>query len=317
MTPILIDCDPGHDDAMALLFAARHMNLVHVTTVFGNAPLEHTTRNALSVLTLAGLKIPVSAGAARGLLGPAKHGETLHGASGIDGADLPEPDRDVTGRHAVDAIIEAARAHQGELILAAIGPLSNLGLALRIEPRVAQWVKAITVMGGSTTIGNVTRMAETNIFGDPEAAAIVFDCGAPVWMVGLNVTRQALVRPHHVARLRASAGKVGRTMADLQEFYARRSQQTFGLEGAPMHDTCAILPFVLPGLVTHRAAHVHVELASPVLRGTTAADLRTLQGDIPPGIHRSPAPNAQVAVAIDAEAAVGACVDAMIAYDRH
>src|SRR3981081_1902023 len=173
MTRVLIDCDPGHDDAMAILYAAKHLDLVAITTVHGNAPLTPTTRNALAVCTLAGLKIPVSAGADRPLVQPQLQLQTLHGKSGIDGADLPEPDRDVTGEHAALTIIREAKRSPGELVLIAVGPLTNVALALRLEPKLPDLLKGLSIMGGSTTIGNVTPTAEFNLWGDPEAAAAV------------------------------------------------------------------------------------------------------------------------------------------------
>jgi inosine-uridine nucleoside N-ribohydrolase len=311
---VLIDCDPGHDDAIAILYAARKLDLVAITTTFGNAPLEATTRNALAVCRLGGLDVPVSAGADRPLVAPPP-GRTLHGSGGLDGAEMPAPDRDVTGRHAALTIIEEARARQGRLLLVAVGPLTNVALALRLEPRLPEWLAGLSVMGGSTGIGNVTRTAEFNIHCDPEAAAIVFGCGIPVWMAGLNVTRQALVTPAEVARLRGSGGKVGQVMGDLLDLYGARSRETYGLAGAPMHDLCALLPFTAPGLITHQDAHVHLELASPELRGTTAADLRRVIGEAPPSMRPPLPPNAKVAVAIDGPGAVREMLDTILAYD--
>jgi purine nucleosidase len=314
MTRVLIDCDPGHDDAMAILYAAKHLDLVAITTVHGNAPLAHTTRNALAVCTLAGLKIPVSAGADRPLVQPQLQRETVHGKSGIDGAELPKPDRDVTGEHAALTIIREARRSPGELVLIAVGPMTNVALALRLEPKLPELLKSLSIMGGSTMLGNITATAEFNLWADPEAAAAVFACGIPVVMAGLNVTRQALIREPHVARLRAS-GPVGKTMGDLQEFYASRSNAISGLAGAPMHDSCAVVPFVHPELIKHRACHVHIELASPEVRGTTICDLRTFLSE-PSGATRRQLPaNALVALEIDGAAVVDRVVDAVTSYD--
>jgi inosine-uridine nucleoside N-ribohydrolase len=301
---------------MAILYAAKHLDLVAITTVHGNAPLTHTTRNALSVCTLAGLKIPVSAGADRPLVQPQLQLPTLHGKSGIDGADLPEPDRDVTGEHAALTIIREAKRSPGELVLIAVGPMTNVALALRLEPKLPDLLKGLSIMGGSTTIGNVTPTAEFNLWGDPEAAAAVFACGIPVMMAGLNVTRQALIREPHIARLRASGGPVGKTMGDLQEFYARRSGAVYGLAGAPMHDSCAVVPFVHPELIKHRACHVHLELASPEVRGATICDLRTFLSEPAGATRRQQPANALVALEIDGAAVVDKVVDAVTSYDR-
>ena len=315
MQRVLIDCDPGHDDAMAILYAARHLDLVAITTVHGNAPLENTTRNALSLCTLARLNVPVSAGADRPLVQPQLQKQTLHGKSGIDGAELPEPDRDVTGEHAALTIIREARRAPGELMLIAVGPLTNVALALRLAPDLPDLLKGISIMGGSTTAGNVTPTAEFNVWADPEAAAAVFGCGRAVMMAGLNVTRQALISSPHVARLRSTSGPVGKVMGDLQEFYAQRSSAIHGLAGAPMHDACAVVPFAHPNLIQHRECHVHVELASPQVRGTTICDLRFLKSP-PSAVARPQLPsNALVAIEIDGTAVVDAVVDAVISYD--
>jgi inosine-uridine nucleoside N-ribohydrolase len=290
--------------------------LVAITTVHGNAPLAHTTRNALAICTLARLNIPVSAGADRPLIQPQLQAQTVHGKSGIDGAELPEPDRDVTGEHAALTIIREARRSPGELVLIAVGPMTNVALALRLEPKLPELLGGLSIMGGSTGIGNVTPTAEFNLWADPEAAAAVFACGIPVMMAGLNVTRQALIREPHVARMRSSGGAVGTAMGDLQEFYASRSKTISGLGGAPMHDSCAVVPFVHPELIKHHACHVHIELASPQVRGTTVCDLRTFRGE-PSGATRRPLPaNALVALEIDGEAVVDRVVEAVVSYDQ-
>ena len=315
MQRVLIDCDPGHDDAMAILYAARHLDLVAITTVHGNAPLENTTRNALSVCTLARLNVPVSAGADRPLVQPQLQKQTLHGKSGIDGAEMPEPDRDVTGEHAALTIIREARRAPGELVLIAVGPMTNVALALRLEPKLPDLLKGISIMGGSTTIGNVTPTAEFNLWADPEAAAAVFSCGRAVMMAGLNVTRQALISSPHVARLRGTGGPVGKVMGDLQAFYAERSSAIYGFAGAPMHDPCAVVPFVDPNLIKHRECHVHIELASPEVRGTTVCDLRVFKSPPAAAARTQLPPNALVALEIDGAAVVDAVVDAVTSYD--
>ena len=264
---VLIDCDPGHDDALALVYAARHLDVVAITTVFGNASVEHTTRNALTICDLARLDAPVAAGAAGPLLGGLMSAAHVHGASGMDGAELPPPRRQVSGQHAVDAIIEAARCASGQLTLVPLGPLTNVALALRREPRLAQWLAGISLMGGSTGAGNITAHAEFNMACDPEAAAVVFASGVPIRMVGLNVTRQARIGAAHIAQLRASGGQVAGLFADLLAFYLQRTQAVYHRDTASMHDPCALLDLIEPALLTWRDTHVHVELGSPMLRG--------------------------------------------------
>ena len=314
-TRLIIDCDPGHDDAMAILLAARELDLVGITTVFGNSSLENTTRNALAICTLAKLDIPVAMGMGEALVAKRASAADIHGKSGLDGATLPEPNREPVAKHAVQFIIDAARAAPGQLVLAPIGPLTNIAVALKTEPRLAGWLKCITLMGGSTTIGNISSHAEFNIYCDPEAAAVVFASGVPIMMAGLNVTRQAGIGDAHIERLRQSGARVSTIFADLLGFYLKRSQEIFRLQTASMHDPCAILPLLRPDLISYQACHVHVELASRQLRGMTACDLRNV--DIAKLVSvRQPEPaNAQVAVAIDGAAAVDLVIEAILSYD--
>ena len=312
---LIIDCDPGHDDAMAILFAARELDLVGITTVFGNSSLENTTRNALAICTLAGLDVPVAKGMGEAMVARRASAADIHGKSGLDGATLPEPDREPLARHAVQFIIDTARAAPGQLVLAPIGPLTNIAVALKTEPRLAGWLECITLMGGSTTIGNISAHAEFNIHCDPEAAAVVFASGVPIRMAGLNVTRQAGIGAAHVARLRQSGGRVGTVFADLLGFYLDRSQQIFRLQTASMHDPCAILPLLRPDLIHYQACHVHVELASPQLRGMTACDLRSVDIARVVSVRRPEPANAQVAIAIDGAAAVDLVIDSILSYD--
>ena len=314
-TRLIIDCDPGHDDAMAILFAARHLELIGITTVFGNTSLENTTRNALGICALGGLEVPVAAGMSEPLVARRVGAADIHGKSGLDGATLPANTREPVAKHAVQFIIDEARAARGELMLAPIGPLTNIAVALKTEPRLAGWLKCITLMGGSTSFGNVTAQAEVNIYCDPEAAAVVFASGVPIFMAGLNVTRQAGIGATHIERLRQSGGVVGATFAGLLGFYLRRSQEIYNLKAASMHDPCAIIPFVAPDLITHQDAHVHIELASPQLRGMTACDLRNVNIARVNSVRKPEPSNARVAIAIDGEAAVDLVVDALIAYD--
>jgi len=312
-TKILIDCDPGHDDAVAILYAAKHLDLVGVTTCHGNNTLESVTRNALSVLTLGGIRAPLAKGCAAPLVGAAKPTANAHGKTGLDGADLPAPDRAPVDVHAVDFLIETARAHAGELVLAVIGPATNVAMAMKREPRFAGWLREITVMGGSTGLGNITPVAEFNVWCDPEAAAVMFACGAPIRMVGYNVTSVTGTNAGDVARLR-TGGAVGQAMAGLLEFYLRRQKELLGLDLAPMHDVCAIVPYVDDSLITWRQCHVGVELAGTLTRGMTVCDLRTLTEEGKASRGSGPA-NALVAVASDARRLIDGVVDTLLSYD--
>jgi len=309
---ILIDCDPGHDDAVAILFAARHLDLVGVTTVHGNNALENTTRNALAVLELAGLDVPLAKGCAEPLAQPRAGAAAVHGKSGLDGADLPEPKRRPIDAHAVDFIIDMAARHKGELVLATIGPETNIALALRREPRLRDWLAEITVMGGSTGAGNVTPAAEFNIHCDPEAAWAVFNSGIPLRMVGLNVTQRTGFSQADIDRLRASGRKVAGVVADLMAFYLARQRERRGAVVAPMHDVCAIVPYVDPALIEYTHARVDIELAGTHTRGMTVCDL------LPAGIRAAlgrPPPNAHVAVDAASGPLVARVIDTLLTYD--
>lgn len=232
---ILLDCDPGHDDAIAILLAARHSELLGVTTVSGNAPLERTTRNALVTLQLAGLDVPVHAGAARPLVERARHAPDIHGASGLGGPELPELTRRAASEEAVRFIVDTVRAHGSQphrdptapLWLVAVGPLTNVALALREAPDLAQRLAGIAIMGGGVGFGNRTMAAEFNIWADPEAAEVVFSSGATLIMCGLNLTHQFMIREADVARIRGLGNPVATFTADLLAFYARAYAEAF------------------------------------------------------------------------------------------
>lgn len=272
-TKILIDCDPGHDDALAILYAAHHLDLVGLTTVHGNNALENTTRNARTVLELGGIGVPVAAGCAEPLAQPRRASAAVHGDSGLDGAELPVPTRPAIDTHAIDFLIETASRHRGELVVAVIGPQTNIALALRREPRLKEWIRELTIMGGSTGRGNVTPAAEFNIHCDPEAAWAVFASGVPLRMVGLNVTRRAGYNDSDIARLRDSGRRVAGVAGDLMSFYFARQRERRDIKVAPVHDVCAIVPYVDPSLLEYAAGHVDVELAGAHTRGMTVCHL--------------------------------------------
>jgi len=311
-TKILIDCDPGHDDAVAILYAARHCDLVGITTTHGNNSLENVTRNALSVLTLGGLHAPLAKGCAEPIAFNRISVQNAHGKTGIDGADLPEPDRAPIDEHAVDFLIETARQHKDELVLAVIGPATNVAMAIKREPRFAKWLREITVMGGSTGLGNITPVAEFNCWADPEASSVMYACGAPIRMVGYNVTSRTGTNEADIARLRAG-GKVAGHIADLLAFYLGKQRQFFGLNVAPMHDVCAIVPYVHDDMLTYRHCNVQVELNSGLTRGMTVCDLRTLTAE-GKAMRGSGEANALVAIESDARRLIDHVVETILTY---
>ena len=296
-TPILIDCDPGHDDAIALLLAlaSPEVELLGVTTVAGNQTLEKTTANALRVLEFVGRgDVPVAAGAPRPLVREPFVAAYVHGESGLDGPDLPPPQGRPVDAHAVDFLAEAVLASDVPVTLVPVGPLTNVALFLSRHPDVASRLERIVLMGGAIAEGNVTPAAEFNIWADPEAAARVFASGIDVTMIGLDVTHAALVLPEHAERLRA-AGRTGTMVAELLDFYGHFHREVYGFPGSPIHDAVAVAHVLRPGLVETLERHVAVDCASELCRGRTVVDLWGRTGE---------ETNAHVAVGIDAEAFV-------------
>ncbi len=268
---ILLDCDPGLDDAVAILVAAHHGDLVGITTVSGNVGLDHTTRNALAVAEMAELDVPVHQGAARPLVAEARDAARVHGPTGLGDVHLPEPARSAAPG-AVDFISDTARAVDG-LQLVAIGPLTNVALALRNDPDLVGRLAGITVMGGSAGGGNVTAAAEFNIWADPEAAAIVFAEGTPVTMVGLNATHQVLFGPPEADRMRAAGPPAGTFAADLVAYAHRRGLEA-GHPATPLHDAVAVIAVTHPRLFATSRRPVAVELRGEHTRGMTVVDDR-------------------------------------------
>ncbi len=304
--PVIVDCDPGHDDAIALVLAVGHTELLGVTTVAGNAPVDRTTRNALVVLDLLGSTAPVHRGAARPLVAEPKHADYVHGKSGLDGADLPEPSRAPTGDDAAAFIVETARAHEGAWLVPT-GPLTNIALALRRAPDLAGRIAGISLMGGSATVGNRTAVAEFNIWADPEAASIVFGYGGPLVMAGLHLTHSLQTTPQRIATLRSTPNTLGPLLADLLTFfsdtYVRRHD---GFVGAPVHDACAVLALTHPDLFTRRTAHVAVETVGEHTRGMTVVDQRALK-DRPP-------PNTDVLMTVDVDRAFALITETVASF---
>lgn len=313
---ILIDCDPGHDDLVAILFAARHFDLVGVTTVHGNNSLRNTTRNGLIALELGGLgHIPLAMGCAEPLAQASIGIGEGHGNSGLDGADLADPIGKPIETHAVDFLIAMAEQHRGELILAALGPLTNMAMALKREPRLKQWVKEISIMGGSTTAGNFTPAAEFNMACDVEAAWTVFESGAPLRMVGLNITRTTGFDATDIAMMRASGKKAATIMADLMAFYLDTQQRRYGVTVASMHDVCAIVPHVYPDLITYLNTSVRIETAGTLTRGMTVCDLRHPAGSGAGHLRHSAPPNCLLAMDAQSTRISSLVLETLLTYD--
>jgi inosine-uridine nucleoside N-ribohydrolase len=282
--PIVIDCDPGHDDAIAILLAlsSPEVELRGITTVAGNQTLDKTTRNALKVLELADrTDIPVAAGADRPLHRPLRTAANVHGESGLDGPDLPEPRTKAVGTPAVDFLAELI---EPGVVLVPTGPLTNVALLLERHPGVRDRLERIVWMGGAIAEGNVTPAAEFNAFVDPEAAAAVFASGIPVTMIGLDVTHMALFDSGHAERLRG-AGRAGKAVAELADFFLEFHRQRYRFDGAPIHDAMAVAHVIDPTLVTTLDCNVAIETASEHCDGRTVVDRWNVLADAPRNAH--------------------------------
>src|SRR3954452_3005483 len=291
-TPVIIDCDPGPDDAMALLLAlaSPELELSAVTTVAGNQTLEKVTANAIRVLDVVKAHaIPVAAGADRALVHPARAAGEVHGDAGLDRPALPGPSRGPERRHAIDLIVEKLRQRPHTLI--PVGPLTNIALLLAVHPEVAPNIERIVLMGGAYGIGNVTPEAEFNLWADPEAAHRVFTSGLDITMVGLDVTHRAMLSAARAEALR-DTGKAGQVVADLHAFYRRFHLQGYGHDDTPVHDALAVASVIAPELLTLEPFAVEVDITHGPSRGRTVVDQLRRTG------HE---PNAQVATGVEAD----------------
>ena len=295
--PVIIDCDPGHDDAIALLLAlaSPEVDLLGVTTVAGNSTLDKTTVNALKVLELCDRReIPVAAGASRPLVRELVVAEHVHGKSGLDGPDLAHPEIEPVASHAVDFLADRILGSPVPVTLIPVGPLTNIALLLSRYPEVVGNVSRVISMGGAIGTGNITPSAEFNIYVDPEAAHRVYHSGLPITMIGLDVTHQALLDENHAERLRAR-GRTGRFVAELLDFFIsnyprHRSGGGAGRSGgAPIHDAVAVAHVIWPDLMGTVDCHVTVDTQSELCRGRTVVDRWHVTGH---------AANAEVGVAI-------------------
>ncbi|MGH9431584.1 MAG: nucleoside hydrolase [Terriglobia bacterium] len=307
MRKIILDCDPGHDDAIAIVlaYASPQIELLAITTVAGNQTLAKTTLNAQRVMTLAGIRgIPLAAGADRPLTrDPIVAGE-IHGESGLDGYDFPAPRVGVEPRHAADLMIETL-LRQDRVTLVPTGPLTNVALALRKNPAILPRIAEIVLMGGSYSLGNVTPAAEFNIYADPEAADIVFRSGVPITMVGLDLTRQARVTEDVLRRIRGVKNAVADMAIGLMTFFSSTYKNRFGFDAPPLHDPCAVARVINPAIVRSRPTNVMVETRGAWTYGATVCDLYGVTGR---------AVNAQVATELDVEGFWTLILDALASY---
>ncbi len=275
---IIIDTDPGQDDAVAILLALaspEEIEVLGITAVAGNVPLELTAKNARIVCELAGhTEVPVYAGCDRPLNRPLVTAEHVHGKTGLDGPVLPDPQMPLSEGHAVDFIIETLRTQEpGTVTLCPLGPLTNIATAFQKAPDIVDRVQEIVLMGGAYfEVGNITPAAEFNIYVDPEAADIVFKSGTHIVVMPLDVTHDALVTPHRNDAFRSLDSKVGHAVAEMTDFFERFDKEKYGSEGAPLHDPCVTAYLIQPELFSGRHINVEIETKSELTLGMTVAD---------------------------------------------
>ncbi len=274
---IIIDTDPGQDDAVAILLAlaSPELDVLGIVAVAGNVPLALTERNARSIVALAGHpELPVHAGAVRPLVRPLITAEHVHGRTGLDGADLPDPVMPLHPRHGVDFIVETLLASEpGEVTLCTLGPLTDVALALNRAPEIAPRIREIVMMGGAYfEVGNITPTAEFNVYVDPEAADVVLRSGVPVTMLPLDVTHGAIATPERLAAFRALGNRAGTVVANMLGFSERFDREKYGGAGGPIHDPNVIAWLLKPELYEGRRINVAVECGSALTLGMTVAD---------------------------------------------
>ncbi len=274
-TPIIIDCDPGVDDAIAILLAlGLDLSILGITTVAGNVPLSLTTANARKICALASrLDLPVFAGCPRPLLKPLTTAEDIHGATGLQGANLPDPSpNSLQSQHGVDFLIEQLSSAPAPLRIAALGPLTNLAVALIKCPQIVEKIAQLVIMGGSMNQGNITPSAEFNMYVDPHAAQVVLSADIPTTLITLDITHQVLTTPERLASIRAIGNPVSTAAADMLEFYGESDLERYGLPGGPLHDPCVLAYMHRPDLFTTRTVGVEVETTGEHTLGRTVVD---------------------------------------------
>ena len=308
MKKVIVDCDPGHDDAFAIMLALKHLDVLGITTVGGNQVLEKVTINALKILEVMDrLDVPVYIGHNGPMVVNLVTAPMFHGESGMDGPVLPPPNLKAQTQHGVDFIVDTIMSTE-EVTLVATGPLTNIAAAINREPRIVKRVNEISIMGGSVTFGNWTPAAEFNIFVDPEAAHKVFESGMHVKMCGINLTRQAILSTKELTDFEAIGSRVSKFCADLLRFFLASSSEFAG-GGVSVHDPCAVAWLIDPTLFKAAEVHVSVELRGDSTRGMTVCDLRHLRGPdpavdllrMPLAAFRGKAPNCEAALELDVQ----------------
>ena len=303
-TPIILDCDPGHDDALAMILASCNpaIDLRGITTVSGNGAIDKVTLNARRVATLAKINVPIAEGAGKSILGAFESATDIHGESALDGANLPEPKVPLEAMHAVDLMAKLIKGSEEEMTIVATGPLTNVALFLKMYPELRNRIKEIVFMGGSASRGNRTPYAEFNIWMDPEAADVVLRSGIPTTMCGLDVTHQALVTKEVFARIEALGTPLATTVIGVLKFFAKTYDEVFEMPDPPLHDPVAVALLMDRNVVRSKFTNVQVELNGVLTRGATVVDIYNREGF---------APNCTVALDLDAQKFWDLMIDAL------
>ena len=309
MTRIIIDCDPGHDDMMAIMLASAsdNIDLLGITTVAGNQTGDKTFDNALRILTLINEELPVARGADKPLLRELVTAPQFHGQSGLDGTELPEPGIKPLDIDAVDFITNMLEESIEKITLVPTGPLTNIAMVLLKKPEIKNKIERIVLMGGGMHDSNVTPAAEFNIYVDPEAAKIVFESGIPITMVGLDVTNKALMTFEEIEEIISDNGLISSKVGPLLKFFANANKKIFGLNGAPIHDALAVAAVIDPSVIKTRFLNVAVETSSDLTRGATLVDIYG-------ATNRKP--NTDVALEVDTPKFVGFMIDSIKKLDK-
>lgn len=291
---IILDCDPGHDDAVAIMLAAKSekLDLLGITVVAGNQTLEKTQVNARNVCQCLGLDVPVYAGCGQPMVREKMVAADIHGETGLDGPVFEPLTKPLEEKHAVQFIIDTLMESDGDITMVTTGPMTNLAMAMRMEPRIVEKIEQIVLMGGAYTNGNVTPAAEFNIIADADAAYVCFTSGRPITMVGLDVTRKALCYPAVVDRMEKVGNKASKLFVDLMRHFCKSQKEVFGWEGGPLHDPITIAYLLDPSVLTVKPMHAEIDIRSTQSYGRTNCDYFGYQ---------KLEPTADVAVDIDVE----------------
>lgn len=272
---LILDCDPGHDDAVAIILAAGSpaLELLGITVVAGNQTLDRTAVNALNVCQHLNIDVPVYAGCARPMIREKITAADIHGATGLDGPTFAPLTRAPEKKHAVQYLIDTLLSSDGDITVVTTGPMTNLAMAMRLEPGIIDKIRQIIFMGGAYTNGNVTPAAEFNMIADADAAHVVFTCGRPLYMCGLDITRKVLCYPEIVARMKKTGNRASALFVDLMGHFCRTQKEVFGWAGGPLHDPTTIAWLIDPSVIRFRHVHGEVDIRSVSSYGRTNCDM--------------------------------------------